>query len=255
MNLKLSDNLKTGRSINLDHGSCRPDEMCSKLCYGRYVGAEEAKKWGIKANAGPITWRSVRKRYRENRVWLEQASDAEIATEAVRLHKAIRRAGLRNVRLCGMGDLTPGLVKLAAELQALGIHPWAFSKKPEMIRMLARRAPGASCIASVNLSTPRGRVQRMMAATETLMGQPTLAHMTQEPGWIGAQEVDNLWYREAVVVVFGHHVGQSKTEVWHPLACPATNGQDIHCQECQRCINDPRSRPRLPQTSATITLS
>jgi len=234
----LSDNLKTGRSINLDHGSCSPDRLCKKICYGRFVNAETAKAEGIKVNMGPVTWPTQQQRYLENRLWLERASDEQIEKRAMHMARGLRRAGHDNVRLCGMGDVTNGLAKLAIALKAEGIYPWGFSKKAKMIRKLAKT--GVSLIGSVNESTPHRRIQALMRATELMHGQPTLAYMTMNPGWVGVNEVESLWYKEAIVVVFGYHTHCHKTIVNHPLVCQATNGEDVHCQQCKRCIY-PRS--------------
>jgi hypothetical protein len=81
---------------------------------------------------------------------------------------------------------------------------------------------------------------RQTAKLNTMAGrkaQGSLAYMTMEPGWVGAMEVDALWFRNSVGVVFGYHTNFYKTSVQHPLACPSTNGHPVHCQECRRCID------------------
>jgi len=235
--LSISDNLKTRYSINLDHGSCRPTKRCKQCCYGKYVSAKEAEACGIRTNAGPVTWPAAQNAYQRNRLWLEQASESELRAAAKKIAKRLRRAGLDNIRVCGMGDATPGLVRLCHHLVGEGIHPWGFSKKPEMI---ARMPKSSSMIGSVDDSMPESRVLRLMTATKKLLGTPTLAYMTMLAGKAGAQEVKSLWFLRHLVVVFGYHASGFKTVVSHPLACAATNGEDLHCQDCKRCIT-PRS--------------
>jgi len=128
MSLVVSKNLKTGRSINLDHGSCRMTALCREVCYGKLVTLQEAEALGVKSNCGPITWPKQQEIYRRNRLWLEQASSRELKEEALRIKSLMAKEGRADIRLCGMGDLTKGLVRLAHCLVDVGVSPWGFSK-------------------------------------------------------------------------------------------------------------------------------
>jgi len=236
--LTLSENRKTKYSINLDHGSCRPTKLCKLCCYGRRVSAEEASKCFLKTNFGPITWPAQVAAYRRNREVLETASRQERVQMGLEIARRLLMKGLKDLRLCGMGDLTAGLLDVARGLMEGGIHPWGFSKKPELIR---RMPAGSSMIASVDASMPKERVLRLMEATKKLMGRPTLAYMVMEPGDAGAQEIESLSFKKHLVVAFGYHTNHFQTIVNHPLMCPSTNGDgSVHCHDCERCIT-PRS--------------
>jgi len=99
---------------------------------------------------------------------------------------------------------------------------------------------GSSAIGSADESMSHARVERLMAATAELYGIPTLAYMTMNPGWVGREEIESLWFRKSLVVAFGYHTNSHKTIVDHSLVCPSTNGEEIKCAQCRRCIT-PRS--------------
>lgn len=254
MRLVISSNQKTGESINLDRKSCRPTRLCSKICYGRFVPAELAKQEGIKANAGPITWKNHQEVYRRNRRLLQEMSPLEIREEALEI--AAGRPSGANLRMCGMGDLTFELVLLIAWLAHFGVRPWGFTKRPEMLRQLmaALRGlpPAAGCWplfqGSTDATMEPARVRELAAATAQLnvmaltagerrWSGASLAYMTMEPGWVGAVEVEALPYARSIKTVFGYHTNGTKTVVDGSTVCPATNGEPIHCQQCRRCID------------------
>ena len=245
--LVLSTNRKTCRSLNTGHSTCAPTSLCNKLCYGRYVGAKTAKQEGIHANVGPITKQgncyernaSLLHAHRSNEAWLER--------QAFRLKHELDKDGLNNLRLCGMGDLTIGTCKIAVLLDTiLKKHTWGFSKRHVLIKLLAKlcddlNAPMQSrpyIIGSTDCSMTHVRVKQLIKARERLNGVPRLAYMTTNPGWVAKAEISSLpmWWSKHITVVFGYHTSHCKTVVDHELACPSTNGEDITCQVCRRCM-------------------
>jgi hypothetical protein len=249
---QLSHNRKTGYSINLDHKSCRPTKACKLYCYGRALSAEEAKKHGLHANRGPITWPTQQAAYARNREWLEAATTEEIWSKAKEHADFLKRMEYNNLRLCGMGDLTAELVEYAVALSSCGVRPWGFTKRHEMLHLMKSRL-SLNGITSTSQSYPKilgstdssmsqKRVQCLLSATADLGGRPALAYITMEPGFIGAAEINGLWFRDHIVVTFGYHSNSHKTTVYHKLACPATNGQETSCQTCRRCINHSQSK-------------
>lgn len=243
--IRISDNLKTGYSLNVDRSWCRPTRLCSAVCYGREVSKSQAKLEGIHSNKGPITWPSSQRCYAMNAVRLRLLTEEKRIDLGRRLAAKLLNRGYDNLRICGMGDLGLPLVDLCQGLMEGQVRPWGFSKRADMLLRLSQVRdslglelddPAAPCFTgSVDESMPAYRVQDLIAATTRLMGRPRLAYMTLNPGWVGASEVNALPYKEHLKVVFGYHTGSHKTEVGHPLACPATNGEDIHCQACKRC--------------------
>lgn len=246
--LVLSSNTKTGESLNLDRRSCRPTRLCAQICYGRGVSAAEARRTGIHANWGPITWPAQQAAYRRNRELLERMSSLEIQAEALRIAASLEA---QDLRLCGMGDLTPELVELIAWLAHFGVRPWGFTKRPEMLGLLCRamkRIPPAAGAwpmfqGSTDSTMELSRIAALESWTRRLNalggreGRATLAYVTLSPGWIGAAEVDALPWRSSVATVFGYHTNSHKTVVAHQLACPSTNGEEVKCRECRRCID------------------
>ena len=243
--LVLSDNAKTGKSINTGHSTCRPTRLCRRVCYGRYVSGEMGRAEGLHTNDGWITKPKQVRCYERNAALLRSASLEMnwFERQAERIQGKLARGGLDNVRLCGMGDLEEGLCALAVALEERGVHAWGFSKKPEMISLIAELCAGPDkrpyIIGSTDASMSESRVRELVSATERLNGRGTLAYMCMEPGWVGQQEAEDLpsWWREPLAVIFGYHTNRHKTAVMHELACPSTNGLDVHCQECRRCMS------------------
>jgi len=106
----LSENPKTGVSLNLPVLNCRPTKICREICY---------------ACSGPISFPYACKK-------------AVAVDEWIRQHpiwaamKAIQEADGTPIRLCGSGDLNPAHMPFLVEIKAQGGRPWGFTRKLDM---------------------------------------------------------------------------------------------------------------------------
>ena len=245
--IRISDNLKTGYSLNVDRAWCQPTRWCRSCCYGREVSKEQAKLEGIHTNKGPIAWKAAQRCYTMNRLRLSLMSEEQRLSFGRTLAARLLNRGYDNLRICGMGDLGLPLIHVCLGLMEGQVRPWGFSKRADMLALLDIKTsqmglelgdPQYPCFTgSVDSSMTLDRINALIVVTRHLMGEPRLAYVTQEPGWVGAAEIDALPFKSYLKVVFGYHTASHKTEVAHGLACPATNGvKDVHCQTCRRCL-------------------
>lgn len=259
---RLSRNTKTGVSLNADRSTCRPDPDCAKYCYGALRRAEDCPA-GF-ANTGPITWPNQQALYKENAYKLRALSEAPeevVELVAERLSEKLHRAHGSELRLCGLGDLVPGTVRLIVALSELGVHCYGFSRRADMLQRLVELSDqhrlgwtaGTSrpfFQASIDKSTePLAVLARVAAAlrltgkTECLSvavvaGLPSQLRQLSLDAVLAEQWLEEHPARKNFRVVFGYHGTAGKTIISHPLACPATNGiSGIHCSTCRRCID------------------
>ncbi len=197
----LSENLKTGTSINLPVLNCFPTTRCAAACY---------------ACVGPISWRnSLRKAL--------ALDDALKRNEVEGLIWECRR--FIDVRLNGSGDLLP--VHVPAVLRLAGSCPetvfWGFTRNREVSQEVNGRLPNLSLILTFDATSK----DRDLSGYEG-----PLAFGPRRPG-------DEVPEDPRLVVVFPeHHVGHTLPGIpLHSLDCPATRGAKRRnaCQRCRRC--------------------
>ena len=197
----LSDNHKTGASLNLPLTNCHPTERCAEACYARI---------------GPIAWpNSVRKALAVDATLRKSEIDG-LAWECRRL---------QDVRLNGSGDMIPEHISAVLGLAAACPKTmfWGFTRKRKIAERLNRKLRNLSLIISFDVTSP----------DEDLTGyEGPLAFGPRRPE-------DPVPDDERIVVVFPeHHLGHTIPGVPpHPKDCPATRGMvRLHaCQRCQRC--------------------
>jgi hypothetical protein len=241
----LSKNRKTGLSINVS--SCRPTPFCAMHCYARARSTSSIQRngWTGKTtpNNGPITWDTQRAAYASNEARIKYLSGkGELEATAVGIVQVMERLGMTHLRGNGVGDLFPELCELYAYIGAHGKTVFLFSRIPQMIHELGElyKVLGGNkpyVLGSVDPSTSLTDTGELSWATEYTNGSPALAYATAA---VARKELDAElsrlgFYREEVRVIFGYHTNHLHTVVSHPLACPATNGEDIVCSSCRRC--------------------
>jgi len=134
-----SSNSKTGFSLNFPlgpRGTCIPDPVCSKLCYGAIPGR-------------PINWRnSILKYWRVYRYFLS-APPEEIAE---RIHDEYARRHMSFLRWNGVGDLFLESVEVLREITKR--HPdmvlEVVTRKPDMVSLVPRGADNMYLMFSLN---------------------------------------------------------------------------------------------------------
>ncbi len=200
----LSENSKTGASINLPLINCKPTKRCSNECY---------------ACVGPIANpNSVRK--------------SMIVDKAIRemdLHRLIRECTQRlNVRLNGSGDLLPEHVRaiLALARACIDTTFWGFTRNIEVAEALNGKLSNLSLIVSIDATSPKGFADGF---------DGPLAFGPRNPG-------DELPDDPRIIVVFPTH-HQGKPDAAIPIDgkdCPATRFKVREeklgaCDRCKRC--------------------
>ena len=197
----LSDNHKTGSSINLPVMNCRPTRRCAAACY---------------ACVGPISWgNSIRKAL---------AVDAALRKGEIEgLIWESRR--LRDLRLNGSGDMCPVHVPAVLELarKCPATLFWGFTRVREVAEAINKQQDNLSLIISFDSTS----ADRVLAG---YLGP--LAFGPRRPR-------DPVPEDGRIIVVFPeHHAGHTMHGVpVHPKDCPATRGAERRdaCQRCQKC--------------------
>lgn len=197
----LSGNSKTGVSLNLPVINCRPSAKCSKNCY---------------ACSGPISFRNA---LRKALVVDKKLKDGDIGKLIVECSR------LRDVRLCGSGDLAkeqvPHIMRLVQSCP--GTHFWGFTRKLEIAKLLHGKAKNLSIILSFDSSS---KDQEFKGYKGRLAFGPR----------VGDEPVPK---DKRIAVVFPLHInGKFKKEVpVHKLDCPTARGMahDNACEKCRRC--------------------
>lgn len=226
----LSSNTKTRYSLNTARYECSRagvrTRLCSRICY---------------AACPPLAWyEHVYARNSENIRRLVRGGHS--FQLALAIAGRLQDRGLHNLRICGSGELFPELLEVLHALTYFDITPWGFSRNPDLISamaVIAKTEPEGVLLpifhGSIDKTTPEPHIRKLREATTALLGYPSLAYLCTEPGWVGRAEVEAHPHKDAIRVVFGQHGCGKRTHVWHPLECPATGGQAIHCHECRRC--------------------
>jgi hypothetical protein len=197
----LSENHKTGTSINLPVMNCRPTRRCAAACY---------------ACVGPIAWaNSIRKAL---------AVDAALRKGEIEgLIWECRR--LQDVRLNGSGDMTlhhaTAVLRLATACP--GTIFWGFTRSRRVAETINRQQENLSLVISFDATSRVGELDGY---------DGPLAFGPRRPR-------DPVPEDDRIIVVFPeHHVGHTIHGVPpHPRDCPATRGAERRdaCQRCRRC--------------------
>lgn len=128
----LSENSKTGCSINLPLTNCRPTKNCSKTCYAR-----------CGHTALPVSKRK--------QAWVSDYLKGNNLTELIR-----ECSGRTAVRLSGTGDLSlehcKNIIKLAKACPNTMF--WGMTRKLEIAKALNGKRPNLKVMVSVDASSP-----------------------------------------------------------------------------------------------------
>jgi hypothetical protein len=195
----LSDNSKTGASINLPIiGHCTPTKNCAKSCY---------------AKTGPCTWKnSTRKQ-----IWVSNYLAGKNIQELI---KETRRKTA--VRLSGTGDLNPqhlpNLFSLA--VQCPDTMLWGMTRKTDLAKEINGRYPNLKLLVSVDASSP----------SSVWNYQGALCYGPRLPE-------DTVPKDSRIHTIFPLHIhGKVKdTMPAHPKDCQAVYHRISGCMECGRC--------------------
>jgi hypothetical protein len=197
--------------------------------------------WTSGPNTGPITWPVQQAKYKTNHLdCVNAVANGTINEMAANVATKILNSDLEALRGNGGGDLFPENVELYVRLALHGVPVYLFSRKTDMINLLADMLDAFGVdnrpfvLGSVDPSTAPQDVEALKAATTRVNGKPVLAYSTDDPNC----DVDGLPFAEHVRVVFGYHDTSKKTVINHPKACPSTNGEPVKCKDCKICWGD-----------------
>lgn len=237
----ISKNGKTDKSLNFDHSTCRPTPWCLEHCYmlKRTKDMIARMGWSSGPNTGPITWPVQQNKYRQNHLDCANAvANGTMDEMAANVATSVLNSDLEALRGNGGGDLIPSNVELYVRLALHGVPMYLFSRKAEMIEMLADMLDSFGIVdnrpfvmGSVDPTTTPEDVEALKAATARVNGKPTLSYATDDENC----NPDNLPFGEHVRVIFGYHDTSKKTKIDHPKACPSTNGEPVTCKDCKIC--------------------
>lgn len=249
----VSRNAKTGISVNVSE--CVPTPWCAAHCYGRRRrGTAEGS-----ANNGPITWDRAQAAYRRNTAIIRSCAASgtldELAIEIISQidtfrHQSGNAATKLQLRGNGFGDLFPELCWLYALIASKGEKIFMFSRRPDMIRLLASACDELGLprngrpwvIGSVDPSTSVSTSIDLVDATRNINGVSRIAIATETaPHDLMRLEPLIAGLEGAVAVTFGYHTNHKLTGLQGTILasweCPATAGRDVICTECKQCYH------------------
>lgn len=233
--LYVSTNDKTGYSINTPIAeTCRPTEACAKYCYG---------------NTGRISMSGALRRQYENFVrfqTLERASKRDLEDEADRVFHAVYPQQTF-LRFFGVGDLTPGAVRLINVLAKR--HPrlalWVATRKLELAKKLVR-SPNLHIMVSLDASTKGDEFHEYWNFIQARGPLAFAAYVQQHKN-----EAVPKWAE----VIFAEHKPGGNRAPWTEDSddwrlCPATvvdgadhNGACFRCRYCFTVERRAKGRP------------
>jgi len=249
----LSENAKTGLSLNSGFDTCSPSKLCPSICYCKRRPAADVGP-GM-SNNSPITWQTQQAMYSANSLALRAfvgTDEASAHALAEKMADLLHRRHNGQLRINGQGDLIAGTVRLIVLLAQNDVLCWGFTRKPGMLHLLRKAGRGLSHVrrpffhGSVDASTTKGVLDCLRGETRRLNGQPTLAAavLAGTPNHSGQVSLEALAARrwidsiDGLRVVFGYHGSGGKTVLGHPLECPATRGDAVVCADCRRCYGE-----------------
>lgn len=218
--IKVSDNGKTGVSINLSIAkTCQPTKECSEYCYGL---------------RGPITFKNSIVSQAENTLrfqHLEIASLSDVDAECHQIAYIVKKAKQNWLRWNGVGDLIPGSVRVINRMAEL--HPeitqWIVSRKVEQVKGLSDHK-SIKILFSLDRSTPDTILQRVKELKQTYKKAKFRFAWTRR---------DANPVPRHVSIIFNEHIGKHKGDWSDKRVCEATlpdNSHDGSCDTCRRCF-------------------
>lgn len=219
--IKVSNNGKTGISINVSiPKTCQPTKECSTYCYGF---------------RGPITFSNSIAAQAENSVrfeYLETASQDEVDRECDQIAAVVRKEKQTWLRWNGVGDLTPGSVRVINRMVEL--HPeitlWVVSRKVDEVKKLSDHK-SIKILFSLDRSTPDTILQRAKELRKTYKRAKFRFAFTRR---------DSKSVPRNVSIIFNEHIGRRKSDFADKRVCEATLPDNAHegsCDKCRRCFS------------------
>jgi len=197
----ISENPKTGASINLPLDHCAPTKLCKMMCY---------------AKSGPIALPVTKRKQK-------YVSDYLTGNDITQLiHECFF---LPSVRLNGSGDLLKKHVSNIIQLASTCLNTmfYGMTRKPYIAEALNNKLPNLKFLLSVDASTSKKLIKDY---TGTICFGPRRA-------------CDKVPKDKRIVVVFPYHCHGTVIQgiPKHSLDCPAVRHEVNGCHECKRCWN------------------
>jgi len=260
--IKLSSNLKTLLCLSMTRNlSCLMTEWCHKFCYGKSQNFCRPKSVNsLLGNFDAFEFLAT----------APQQSVDDVAWAIVTLCLAF---GIKNIRIPGIGDFTPGLIRVVDAMTAddPGFTVWGFVRKHEMALDEMPVRDNLVIWASIDRSMSDCRIGQALdfaAAHKTGLSYSTELGTSYkprdganpQPPWYNPplhksqnnQKTDtflnNFLTNDDMSVVFGYHGRGVTTHVGRDYPeCPATDplggGHFVAtCQECYWCVEKPARR-------------
>lgn len=253
LGVHVSANVKTGLSLNVGRSTCVDvrTPWCQDHCYGQFRHRGKQRRCAMGCTCGnstPMTNRLMHEAYERNVDLIEAIDRAtELDKLAEGISAGVKKTGLDNLRICGLGELFSALTRLVVRIEKYGIHCWGFSRSAEQLDYMLSLVT-LFCLpsrptfhGSIDPSTTKYEADHILASAKRLcpITSPALAYATCSCPIVAKYEVMHHTYSTQMAVVFGFHAGSKHTHLRDAvgdLACPATEGEGISCQECRRCI-------------------
>jgi hypothetical protein len=241
-NIFLSDNSKTGYSINVSIArTCQPTRACQSYCYGL-----ESR----------IALPASLNRHAENAArfdFLEDAPEAVVQEEArIIAARVLKKQSF--LRVFGVGDLQPGSVRFINTLAAIApeLTLWVATRKFELARGLEVR-PNVHVMLGTDASMSPKRLEQSRALVQEKGPTFYIAYV---------QQFEDEKIPEDVSVAFAEHHwhGRAKWSEGEVAAqlCPATvvggAAHDNACDKCRYCFSSGvrENNPEGPLTTTKL---
>lgn len=219
--VKVSDNGKTGISINLAIvETCQPTRECMEYCYGM---------------RGPIGFKNSILAQHANTLrfaYLEAAPQSEVDAECESLVTAVRKGKQNWIRWNGVGDLIPGSVRVINRMAEL--HPeitqWVVTRKVNEAATLAD-VKSIKILFSLDTSTPDTILQRAKDLKKTYKRAKFRFSWTRR---------DATKVPRHISIIFNEHRGRRRGNWEDKRVCEATLPDHAHesaCNTCRRCFS------------------
>jgi len=218
--IRLSDNGKTGISINVSIPmTCNPTKECMDYCYGF---------------RGPIAFKAsvaLQAANARRLVYLETASEEEVAVEAKKIAEAVLKMNQNWFRWNGVGDLIPGSVRVINKIAELypSLIQWVVTRKPEQVKNLSDRE-SIKILFSLDSSTPRTILDKAKLLKKGFKNAKFRFAWTRR---------DEKQAPALVNIIFNEHRGRKRLALKDERTCEATMPDNPHegaCDKCRRCF-------------------
>lgn len=259
--------------------SCRPTRWCVKHCYAK-TGQMVSDKSQRRSLANMLRLHEFGRKDDRGKPLV---SDEAVYIDAGAIVYQCLMYGADNVRICGSGDLMPGLVRLIHAMHDIGerhhFRIYGYTKRADLAAKL-RDDPRIHFQFSLDPTTPglQDVTRRRRAKRNPPFGLEAMEKIARPRGWHYCYATENLAsedpylmrIRDAglpVTTVFGAHWGRKATDIEDPFQCPGSHPR-LHqyfktvgteewpgpigkfggaiCQVCRWCILHPAERNVLP---------